>query len=228
MIDRIKGEGAKVEVYGKEWSETDAKARELANSNETIAYVPPFDDKLLWDGHSTMIDEIFNQLEGAAPDAVVASVGGGGLLAGVLTGLQKRETWAKKTVVVAAETEGAASMHRALEAGKPVHIGTIKTIASSLGAPKVCDEVVSKALSHPAGTKSILVSDKEALAGTTLLLNEHRFLCEPACGAAIAASCRLETVIPNYSDATLVIIVCGGGNISYDLLHMYEEKVAES
>lgn len=47
--------------------------------------VPAYDDPVVWDGHSSMITEIHAQLP-RKPDAIVCSVGGGGLLGGVLVG----------------------------------------------------------------------------------------------------------------------------------------------
>jgi L-serine/L-threonine ammonia-lyase len=49
--------------------------------------VPAYDDKVVWDGHASMITEIHEQL-GAKPDAIVCSVGGGGLLGGVIAGCE--------------------------------------------------------------------------------------------------------------------------------------------
>jgi L-serine/L-threonine ammonia-lyase len=54
--------------------------------------VPAYDDETLWEGHSSMITEISNQLKQwkvDEPDAVCCSVGGGGMLAGILVGCKK-------------------------------------------------------------------------------------------------------------------------------------------
>ena len=48
----------------------------------------PFDHPLLWQGHSTMMDEIAR--DGIKPGAVALSVGGGGLLCGAVVGMQQR------------------------------------------------------------------------------------------------------------------------------------------
>lgn len=76
---------AQVVVHGASWQE----ANDLAMSMLDIAdaFIHPFDDPLLWKGHSTIIDEIVE--DGLRPDAIVLSVGGGGLLSGVVEGLQR-------------------------------------------------------------------------------------------------------------------------------------------
>jgi L-serine/L-threonine ammonia-lyase len=49
--------------------------------------VPAYDHPTLWEGHSSMIAEIQTQLpRGVKPVAVFCSVGGGGLLGGVIKG----------------------------------------------------------------------------------------------------------------------------------------------
>ena len=49
--------------------------------------VPAYDDPILWEGHASMVEEIHRQLpEGVKPNAIVCSVGGGGLAGGVMEG----------------------------------------------------------------------------------------------------------------------------------------------
>jgi len=50
--------------------------------------VPAYDDPLVWKGHASMIHEIRSQL-GTTPDAIFCSVGGGGLIGGVMTGCKE-------------------------------------------------------------------------------------------------------------------------------------------
>ena len=64
----------------------------LASRILLLQYVSPFDHELLWEGHSTLIDELASA--NCKPDAIVLSVGGGGLLCGVYQGL-KRHDWSE-------------------------------------------------------------------------------------------------------------------------------------
>lgn len=52
--------------------------------------VPAYDDPLVWKGHSSMIAEITTQLH-LKPDAIFCSVGGGGLLGGIIDGCNKAD-----------------------------------------------------------------------------------------------------------------------------------------
>ena len=53
--------------------------------------VPAYEDPVLWEGHASMIEEVKAQLP-EKPDAIFCSVGGGGLLGGVIVGC-KRVGW---------------------------------------------------------------------------------------------------------------------------------------
>eukprot|EP00962_Isochrysis_galbana_P037753 scaffold13266_cov147-Isochrysis_galbana.AAC.2 len=58
MLDKIKAEGADVEVHGANWNAADERARQLVAESDAAAYVPPYEDPLLWEGHSSIIDEL--------------------------------------------------------------------------------------------------------------------------------------------------------------------------
>ncbi|MEO1368546.1 MAG: pyridoxal-phosphate dependent enzyme, partial [Acidobacteriota bacterium] len=107
----IAAEGADVQVAGHDWAAAHARALELARGD--AAYIHPFDDALLWRGHATVIDEV--AASGVNPDAVVLSVGGGGLLCGAVEGL-RRNGWGD-VPILAVETVGADSLATALAAG---------------------------------------------------------------------------------------------------------------
>jgi L-serine/L-threonine ammonia-lyase len=70
-----------------------------------------------------MVDEIAQQLKGQRPGCFIVSVGGGGLLRGVLAGM-KRHGW-QKVPVLAIETQGADCFDQALKAGHVVELPEI-------------------------------------------------------------------------------------------------------
>ncbi|WP_366928018.1 pyridoxal-phosphate dependent enzyme [Corallococcus exiguus] len=198
--DLIRLEGAELVVHGASWAEANTYAQSVIGSHD--AFVHPFDDPMLWQGHSTMIDEM--AAAGPKPDAVVLAVGGGGLLCGVLEGLA-RNGWGD-VPVVAAETQGADCYARSVAQGRPVELPGISSVATSLGAKRPCDAAVEWATRH--AIDNIVVSDAAAVAASLRFLDEHRILVEPACGAALAA---LDTASPALAAASrIAVIVCGG------------------
>ena len=204
----LRQEQAEVIIHGSSWQEANHYAQSLLGPED--AFLHPFDDPLLWQGHATMIDEVAQS--GIRPDAVVLSVGGGGLLAGVVAGLQ-RNHW-QDVPVLAVETQGAASFHAAQAAGHSVELAEIRSIASSLGAKRVCDQALKCASEHT--IHSVLVSDLAAVTACERFLDDHRILVEPACGASLAALYDAHPQIAAYQ--TLLVIVCGGATSSVENL----------
>jgi L-serine/L-threonine ammonia-lyase len=113
-------------VHGNIWDEAEQKAIELSQSLDSSFYVPPFNHPLIWIGHSTLIDELNEQLIGRIPDCIIASVGGGGLLLGLIEGLVRREWFKKKGFkLIAVETEGADCFNRSIKQGSIVTLDSI-------------------------------------------------------------------------------------------------------
>lgn len=199
-------EGAEVIVQGASWQEADKFARSLVGEND--AYIHPFDDPLLWEGHATVIDEVARA--GSKPGAIVLSVGGGGLLSGVVEGL-RRNDW-RGVPVFAVETEGAASFRAAMEAGHTVELERIDSVASSLGAKRVCERALQCSKAH--SIQSLLVSDQRALAACERFLADQRLLVEPACGASLAVV--YDRAVRLTEAREILIVVCGGATCTID------------
>ncbi len=208
--DLLRQEQAKVIVHGESWQEANELALTMVGA--TDAFLHPFDDPLIWEGHATMVDEV--HASGFKPDAVVLSVGGGGLLSGVVAGLQ-RNNW-QDVAVVAVETEGASSYHQSVLAGKRVQLAAINSVAKSLGAKQVCAQSFALAATHPIMTA--LVSDYSAVSACKRFLTDHRVLVEPACGASLATVYDKAAVLSEFQN--ILIVVCGGATASLaDIQH---------
>ena len=206
MINKIKDLDAGVEVHGTAWDEAHQYALNLSKESDAV-YVSPFDDPLLWDGHATMIDESAKQLE--QPDKIIVSVGGGGLLCGILEGM-KRNGW-DNTQVIATETAGAASFNESYQARKVVTLKEITSIATSLGAKKVADRALE--LAYELDVNPFVMSDEEAMQAALDFLDEYNVLVEPACGAAISVPYFHPELIGE--NETALVIVCGGVNTPF-------------
>ena len=201
-------EGAEVIVHGKSWFE----ANELARSLQTAAdaFIHPFDDPLLWQGHASMIDEVV--ADGIRPDAVVLSVGGGGLLAGVDDGL--RRNGLDSVPVYAVETEGTASLNASINAGQLVEIPAVSGVATSLAARQVCRRAYELTRERP--VIPVQVTDREAVDACLAYLDDHRTLVEPACGASLAMLYGNKVSLAQLNN--VLVIVCGGSTATIESL----------
>ena len=209
MRERIAALGAQVLIEGEVWDQADALARAIAARGEA-AYVSPFDHPWIWEGHASLIDEI--AAAGAAPDAVVVAVGGGGLLCGVAEGLERNGL--TDTAILAVETQGAASLARAIEAGRPVTLERIDTVASSLAARRVADQAF--AWTQRRRVVSAVVSDAAAVRACKRFADDHLTLVEPACGAALSLAYDDHPALEPYK--RVAVIACGGVVVSLDKL----------
>lgn len=199
-LELLAAEGAVVTVHGDSWQEANALAQSLLGPDD--AFIHPFDDPLLWAGHATLVDEV--AAAGLRPGGVLVAVGGGGLLSGVIEGL--RRNGMGEVPVFAVETEGAASLHAALQAGERVALDAISSLATSLGAKQVCPRAFELARRHP--LTSLVVSDRDAVRAGLRFMDDHRLVVEPACGAALAPAYQAHPALAAADD--LLVVVCGG------------------
>ena len=236
MIAKLKAAGAsEVIQHGPSWKYADAYLREVIlpklkeEGKEEGVYVPPFDHPLIWEGAGTMIKEIERQLPGNdRADAVICSVGGGGLFCGVIEGLD-RVGWSDVRVL-AMETIGADSLSQSLKADELVTLPAITSIATSLGAVRVAEKAFENA-SQRKNVSSVVLSDAEACMGAWRFADDERILVEPACGVSIAPCYdgSLQKLIPHLSpESKVVVVVCGGSNVTAEMMMQWREKFGGS
>ncbi|KAK3077234.1 hypothetical protein LTS18_010854, partial [Coniosporium uncinatum] len=184
MIAKLRAAGAREVVqYGASWKEADTHLREdILAKDEAGVYVPPFDHPDIWAGNASMVGEVREQLGGEQPDAVVCSVGGGGLFCGVMQGLQKAG-W-EDVPVVAVETKGADSLSHALKAGELVTLPGISSLATSLGATRVAQQTFE--YGKRGSVRSVVLEDAEAAMGCWRFADDERIMVEMACGVSLA------------------------------------------
>ncbi|SCU79760.1 LAME_0B00254g1_1 [Lachancea meyersii CBS 8951] len=240
MIEKIEKSGATVIIHGDHWGQADAYLREVVMVEEVergleTLYVHPFDDETIWEGHSTIVDEIVQQLEehSIAPSrlkGIVCSVGGGGLFSGVVKGLERHKL-ADKVPVIAVETNGCDVLSKSLESGSPVTLSQISSVATSLGSPFIASFAFESALKYD--SKALVLQDKEVLETCLTFADESGIIIEPACGASLHLcynpklfDIALGTQHSLAPTDVIVVIACGGSCVSYnDLLELYENKL---
>ncbi|KAM0714116.1 hypothetical protein Q7P37_011080 [Cladosporium fusiforme] len=238
MIQKVRNLGADdVIVHGATWKHADAYLRETVmeegrRRGQEPIYVPPFDHELIWDGHSTMVDEIFEDMaledEQLTPSAIICSCGGGGLFNGIVRGLRSHPE--RKTTVVVTETAGADSLGQSLANGQHTTLPGITSEATSLGAVRVCEETFNLAIegTQNGSVKNAVLSDAAAAMGCWQLADQENILTELSCGVNIAMCYdgRLEATLGRKlrPEDTIVIVVCGGRNVTLEKLVAYRSK----
>jgi threonine dehydratase len=147
---------------------------------EGRAFIHPFEGRLTATGTGTVGLEWVEDV----PDmeAVIVPVGGGGLCAGIATAIKETNP---RCLVFGVEPEGADTMHRSFESGRPEAIDRVRTIADSLGAPHA--EPYSFAVCRHYVDELVKVSDADLCSAMELVFDEMKLAVEPAGVAATAA-----------------------------------------
>ncbi len=178
----------------------------LLERERGLTFVHPFDDEDIIQGHGGIGFEILEQLE--AVSVVVVPVGGGGVLSGV-AGVVKRLR--PDVRLYGVEPDGAPAMRRSLDAGRPVTLETVSTIADGLAAPMA--GAITFGYVRDFVDDVVTVSDAAIAEAMGLLLGRAKLLTEPAGAAGLAA--LLAGRIP-VEESDRVVLVLTGGNVSLD------------
>ena len=155
---------------------------EEIRESEGRMFVHPFEGIYTSLGTATVGLEWCSQVENM--DAVIVPIGGGGLMSGISTAVKLMQPGAE---VIGVEPAGADTMHRSFEAGAPVRMDHIDTIADSLAPPFT--EPFSYELCSKHVDRLVRVSDDELKKAMALLFNESKLAVEPAGAASTAALC---------------------------------------
>lgn len=199
--------GAEV-VLAEDMHEAFAEVHRI-ETEEGRAFIHPFDGPRTALGTATVGYELCRQVPGL--DAVIVPIGGGGLAAGVATAVKAMAPGAQ---VFGVEPVGAAVMARSFEAGQPVKMEKLSSIADSLGAPHAAP--YSFALCRRMLDRLVQVEDEALCHAMALLMREMKLAVEPAGAAATAA--LLGPLREELSGRRVGLIVCGT-NIDAETFH---------
>lgn len=122
-VNRTKGYGAEVILYGDVYDDAYQYAHQLAEE-KGYTFIHPFDDEDVATGQGTIAMEIFKELP--TVDIILVPIGGGGLASGVSTLAKLLNPNVK---VIGVEPAGANCMQESLKAGHVVTLPGVDTIA---------------------------------------------------------------------------------------------------
>ncbi|MFB6303103.1 MAG: threonine ammonia-lyase [Haloferacaceae archaeon] len=205
-VDATRSYGATVELHGRDFQETMAYARDLADDDGRL-FVHAFDDPDIVAGQGTLGLEVEEQVPDL--DAVIVPVGGGGLIGGVATALKGRDSDVR---VVGVQAEHAATVPESLERGEPVTSDDPRTIADGIatgGLSALTFELIRRHVDEV-----VTVSDDEISRAILVLLERAKQLVEGAGAASVAALLSGDVA----ADGETVVPLLCGGNIDPSML----------
>lgn len=205
------GDSIDIVLHGDTFDEAKDAAMRFCNEHEGT-FIHPFDDPAIIEGQATTAVEILEQTNEPI-DYLFVPIGGGGLAAGVCSVFKELSP---QTKIIGVEPSAAASMKKALENGKPIHLEKISRFVDGAAVQQVGDLTFELC-------KNILydvVTVEEGLVCETILslYNKDAIVVEPAGALSVAA---LEKYKDQLEGKNVVCIISGSNN---DITRMEEIK----
>ena len=196
-VNRTKGYGAKVVLYGNVYDEACEYAMKLAKE-QGLTFVHPFDDLDVATGQGSIAMEIIKELP--TVDYILVPIGGGGLATGVST-LAKLLN--PKIKVIGVEPAGANCMQASFKAGKVTTLPSVNTIADGTAVKTPGSKIfpyIKKNLDD-----IITVEDDELVVAFLDMVENHKMIVENSGLLTVAALRHL-----NFTGKKVVSILSGG------------------
>ncbi len=196
-VNRTKGYGAEVVLYGDVYDEACACAYQMAEE-QGYTFVHPFDDLDVATGQGTIAMEIIKELP--LVDYILVPVGGGGLATGVST-LAKLLN--PKIKVIGVEPAGANCLQASVRAGKVTTLDHVNTIADGTAVKTPGTDIfpyVNQSLDD-----IITVEDEELVVAFLDMVENHKMIVENSGLLTVAALKHLDV-----KNKKIVSILSGG------------------
>ncbi len=211
-VTATRGFGAEVVLHGANYDEACEEATRLCQA-QGMTFIHPFDDPAVMAGQGTIGLELLEQVPQL--EAVVVSIGGGGLIGGIACAIKESRPDIR---VVGVQTSRLPSMAMAVEQHHPVTLEPATTIADGIAvrrAGEVTFPVVDRYVDE-----IVTVDEDEIASAILVLLEREKTLAEGAGATALAALLQKKTSLNGAHTAVLV----GGGNIDVTLLSRIIER----
>ncbi|MDQ3770570.1 MAG: threonine ammonia-lyase [Actinomycetota bacterium] len=204
-VEATKRYGAEIVLTGKDFGEAFEAAVEFSTEHGAT-FVHPFNHPHVIAGQGTCGLEILEQLPEV--NTIVVPAGGGGLVSGIASAAKAMKPGLR---VVAVQAAGAAAFPPSLDAGKPVTLETMSTIADGIA----CNTPGDHTLAHVRALvdEVVTVTDDQIAEALVFTAERMKLVLEPAGAAGVAA------LMQNLGDLKPpVVVVLSGGNIDPLLL----------
>lgn len=180
-VDEIRRLGAEIRIVGNSQDDAQQEVERLA-AQEGLVMLPPFDHPAIIAGQGTLGLEMLEQVPDAA--LVLVPLSGGGLAAGIAAAIKGVSPTTK---VIGVSMARGAAMKASLDAGRPVLVEELPTLADSLGGGIGLDNQLTFTMCRDLLDDVILLSEEEIAAGIRHAYAQEREIVEGAGAVGIAA-----------------------------------------
>ena len=217
-VEAVRRWGARVILFGESYDQAAAHAAALCE-DRGYTYVHPFDDPEVIAGQGTIGMEILRQHTGGI-DAIFLPVGGGGLICGVGTYIKYLRPEVK---IIGVESEGAASMWAALDAGKRVKLDPDELDQFADGTATLQVGKENFKLARECVDEVIRVNTDEICAAIKDIFEDTRTISEPS-GALSIAGMKKYLERADEPKGQRCVAVVSGANVNFDRLRHISER----
>jgi threonine dehydratase len=198
-VDEIGRLGAEIRIVGDSQDDAQAEAERLAGT-EGLVMLPPFDHPAVIAGQGTQGLEMME----AVPDAatVLVQLSGGGLASGIAAAVKGISP---RTNVIGVSMARGAAMKASLDAGRPVTVEELPTLADSLGGGIGLNNRLTFAMCRDLLDGVVLLSEDEIAAGVRHAYEVEREVVEGAGAVGIAALLAGRVV----AEGPIVVLISG-------------------
>jgi threonine dehydratase len=204
-ISRVRhfgGDWITVVLTGDRFDDAQISAIQFA-TERGLPFIHPFDDIDVIAGQSTVALEILDEIKEPV-DYIMAPIGGGGLMAGIVSVFNKISP---HTRIVGVEAKGAPAMYESLASGFPVQLTQIDPFADGIAVRKIGGLAFNICKNDL--EEVILVPEGHICSTLLELYSEEALVTEPAGAIGIAG---LEYVKEKIRHKNVVVVVSGGNN----------------
>lgn len=205
-VSEIRRLGAEVHIVGKSQDDAQQEVERLV-AHEGLLMLPPFDHMAVIAGQGTIGLEMLEEVPDTATVAVPVS--GGGLAAGIATAIKALKPSVK---IIGISMARGAAMKASFDAGRPVAVEELPTLADSLGGGIGLDNRLTFAICRDLLDDIVLLSEDEIAAGINHAYETEREIVEGAGAVGIAAvlAGKIKTSGP-------LVLLLSGRNIDMGL-----------
>lgn len=180
-VEEIRRLGAEIRIVGNSQDDAQVEVERLA-AEEGLIMVPPFDHSAVIAGQGTLGLEIVSAVADVA--TVLVPLSGGGLAAGIAAAVKGARP---NTRIIGVSMRRGAAMKASLDAGRPVQVEEVPTLADSLGGGIGLDNRLTFSMCRDLLDDVVLLSEAEIAAGITHAYSQEREIVEGAGAVGIAA-----------------------------------------
>ena len=180
-LDAIRALGAETRIIGKSQDEAEFEAKRLVE-DEGYTMIPPFDHRHVIAGQGTLGLEMLEQVPDV--DTVLVQVSGGGLVSGIALALKLQKPDVR---IIGISMERGCAMAASQQAGKPIEVEELSTLADSLGGGIGLDNELTFDIVRDYVDEIVLLTEDEIAAGIRHAYFEEQVILEGGGAVGIAA-----------------------------------------